>query len=63
MNIGPFCISRRRKNRATGLRQFPWQTLTADDLSSEARFVVAKVARSAAKDALEELMEARQCAS
>ena len=56
MRIGPFVISRVRKNKA-GLTIYPWQALTEDRVSPELRQIVAKVARSEAKNYLAWLRE------
>lgn len=54
--IGRFMIGWERRN-ASGLRRVPWQELTLDRLEEETRQVVAKVARSAARDFFEEMQE------
>lgn len=56
MRIGPFVISRYRRNKA-GLKIYPWQALTEDRVSPELRQVVAKVARSECKNYLQSLKE------
>lgn len=59
MKIGPFVISRVRKT-AAGLDIYPWQALTEDRVSPELRQIVAKVARSEAKNHLQQLTERLQ---
>ncbi len=56
VKIGPFIISRIRKTK-TGLIIYPWQALTEDRVSPELRQIVAKVARSEAKNHLAVLTE------
>jgi hypothetical protein len=45
-----------RRTRS-GLKIYPWQALTEDRVSPELRQIVAKVARSACKDYLQELQQ------
>lgn len=56
MKIGRFIITRVRRTPA-GLDIYPWQALTEDRVSPELRAIVAKVARSEAKNYLEEQRE------
>lgn len=56
MKIGPFVISRVRRTKS-GMTIYPWQALTEDRVTPELRQVIAKVARSEAKNHLQWLAE------
>jgi hypothetical protein len=56
MRIGPIHINRTRRN-AAGLKVYPWQALTEDRVTPELRQVVAKIARSEAKNYFDLLRE------
>lgn len=57
MDIWRWRITRRRRNPVNGRYELPWEVLKAEHLSVEARAVIARCARSAAKDYIEELQE------
>jgi hypothetical protein len=56
VKIGPFVIYRQRTT-ANGLTIQPWHRLTEERLSPEVKAIVAKMARSACKDAADEVRE------
>jgi len=64
MRIGPIHINLAKKN-AAGLKVYPWQALTEDRVTPELRQVVAKIARSEAKNYLQALADdsRRECVS
>ena len=57
MRIGPFHITYLRRNKTNGRRELPWDVLTAERLSGPARTVIARMARSEAKDYYQDLRE------
>jgi len=56
VRIGPFHVTRLHRHRVERRYELPWDVLTSEHLSAEARALIARVARSAAKDALGELL-------
>lgn len=54
MRIGPFHITRLRRRKVERRYELPWDVLTMEHLSEPARAVIARCARSAAKDYLTE---------
>lgn len=56
MRIGPFHITRLHRHRVEKRYELPWDVLQQEHLSDAARALIARVARSAAKDALGELL-------
>lgn len=59
MRIGMIEITRRKKD-PLGRPVHPWELVTQDQLSAEARALIAKMARAALKDHLAELEEQRR---
>lgn len=56
MRIGPIEVTRLRRD-AEGELVRPWQMVTLDQLSDEARALISKMARAANRDFHEELRE------
>lgn len=57
VRIGPFHITRLHRHRVEKRYELPWDVLTLEHLSPAARAIIARCARAAAKDYLEEQRE------